>query len=204
MRYSAEHKDETRERILRSAASQFRSDGTTGVSVADVMEAAGMTHGGFYKHFKGKEQLLSSAIEVALSDMSANIERMTTGLSRQDALTAVIDFYLSDEHVRHPELGCALAALGTEMARLPRRVKSQVSRALDSYASRLDFLMPGANEEERRSAFLVLFPSMAGCIMTARAYADGNRRGQILSGARAFFIRAFSGDASMLVTGARK
>jgi TetR/AcrR family transcriptional repressor of nem operon len=94
----------------------------------------------------------------------------------------------------HPDLGCALAAMGTEMARMPRGMKLAVSKALDAYAERLDFLMPGETAAQRSAAFLVLFPSMAGCITAARAHASKERQRQILAAGRSFFERSFCGE----------
>lgn len=196
MRFSADHKRESRQRIVRSAATQFRARGAEAVRVADVMQSAGMTHGGFYKHFEDKDELLGDALAAALDDVCTHVERMTNGLTRAAALRAVIAFYLSEEHLEHPEAGCALAALGTEIARMPGRVKSRASAALEGYASRLDVLMPGRTRTQRRNAFLVLFPSMAGCMMTARAYADRKLRRRILTNARTHFTRAFCGRVS--------
>ncbi len=198
MRYGVEHKVESRERILKAAAARFRSGGTEAVRVIDVMRAAGMTTGGFYKHFADKNQLLCEAIKTALADMSAQIAKLTGGMPRQVALKTVIDFYLSEDHMLRPDLGCALAALGTEMARMAPAMKREASKALDAYAERLGFLMPGQTRAEQQAAFLVLFPSMAGCIMTARAHASRKRQQQLLSGARVFFTQAFcSGTAGV-------
>lgn len=196
MRYATEHKEESRGRILEAAAKQFRAAGTEAVRVSDVMRAAGMTHGGFYKHFENKDQLLQEAIAIALAEVSEQIAAMTRDMSREQALKKVIEFYLSEDHLQHPDLGCALAALGTEMARMPRLMKIEISKALDAYADRLDYLMPGKTKAQQRAAFLVLFPSMAGCIMAARAYASKERRQQILAGGAAFFTHAFCGHAS--------
>lgn len=193
MRYGVAHRAETRERILRAAADQFRARGAEAVRVSDVMSAAGLTHGGFYHHFRDKDQLLSEAIAFALADVARNVSAMTEGRSRETALKAVIEFYLSESHVEHPELGCALAAMGTEMARLPRKMRVAVGKALNAYAESLDHLMPGATAPDRRAAFLVLFPSMAGCIMTARTYADASQRARVLAAGRAFFTNGFCG-----------
>lgn len=196
MRYHVKHKEESRARILDSAAKQFRAGGVETVRVADVMNAAHLTHGGFYKHFADKDELLHEAIRTALIEVSAQLAQLTEGLSRNEALRTVIHFYLSEEHLQRPELGCALAALGTEMARMSQPMKRQVSMALDAYAERLSYLMPGNSEEERRSAFLVLFPSMAGCLMTARAHDSPKRQQQILLAGRAFFTNAFCGSGA--------
>lgn len=196
MRYNVQHKEESRERILSAAAKSFRAAGTEFVRVSDVMQAAGMTHGGFYKHFSNKEQLVHEAIETALTEVSTALARLTQGMSRNDALRAVINFYLSEDHMLHPDVGCALAALGTEMARMAPETKAEVSKALDAYADRLRYLMPGRTRVQQQAAFLVLFPSMAGCIMTARAHADRECQLQILAGGRAFFAQAFCSESA--------
>jgi TetR/AcrR family transcriptional repressor of nem operon len=160
------------------------------------MQAAGLTHGGFYKHFADKDQLLQEAVANALAKVAAQIEALTRGLPRGEALSEVIRFYLSEEHLRNPDLGCALAALGTELGRMPQAMKNEISRALDAYADRLDFLLPGSSAQQRRAGFLVLFPAMAGCMMAARAYGSKQRQQQILSAGRMFFQQAFCGDSN--------
>jgi TetR/AcrR family transcriptional repressor of nem operon len=204
MRYPEQQKAESRVRILNVASQRFRSEGTESVSVADVMKFAGMTVGGFYKHFDSKEQLLQNAIATALVSVSERITTQVAGLPRKEALRAVIAYYLSEEHVMRPDLGCALAALGTEIARMPGPLKREVSKALDAYAERLSFLMPGETSEARRAAFLILFPSMAGCVMTARAHRSRATREQVLSGARSFFTAAFCDATSEPVIGGRQ
>lgn len=194
MRYPFNHREQSRGRILKVAAKQFRAKGSDNVRVADVMKAAGLTHGGFYKHFADKDQLLREAVETALMQIATHLRDLTGNLSRPEALRKVIDNYLSEEHMLHPDYGCALAALGTEIARMPREMKLAISQALDLYAARLDFLMPGETAAQRRAAFLVLFPSMAGCIMTARAHANKERQRQILAAGRAFFEQAFCSE----------
>jgi TetR/AcrR family transcriptional repressor of nem operon len=189
MRYRTDHKDESHARILRAAAAQYRSAGT-GVSVADIMAAAGLTHGGFYKHFSDKDQLLQEAIATALTEIAERIESLTAGMTRPKALEAVIDFYLSEQHVRHPDVGCALAALGTDMARMSPAMKREIGKALDAYADRLGYLMPGDTADDRAAAFRVLFASMAGCVMTARALGSDQKRRALLANSRAFFTRA--------------
>ena len=191
MRYDATHKEQSRKRILSAAAKSFRAGGTELVRVSDVMQAVGMTHGGFYKHFANKEELVHEAIETALTEVSTALTKLTDGMSRTVAVRTVIHFYLSEDHLQRPDLGCALAALGTEMARMPGEIKAAVSKALDAYTDRLSYLMPGRTRAQQQAAFRVLFPSMAGCLMTARAYTDPKRQLQILAGGRAFFSQAF-------------
>lgn len=191
MRYATDQKDETRIRILRAASERFRTEGAENVRVADVMSVAGMTVGGFYKHFASKEQLFQEAVKSALDTVAARLAQQTSGLSRPEALRQVIRYYLSEEHLLRPDLGCALAALGTEMARMPVEIREEISKGLDQYAERLCHLMPGETTPQRKAAFRILFPSMAGCLMTARTVVSKSVRAQVLRSARVFFEGAF-------------
>jgi TetR/AcrR family transcriptional repressor of nem operon len=197
MRYSVEHKAAVRKRILDTAAREFRRKGTNAVSVADIMRDEGLTHGGFYRHFKGKEALLIESVETALRQVSDQLRKETANLNRPQALETLIGFYLSEEHMKHPERGCAFAALGTELARYPKRCRGAIALALDRYREQLLSLMPGRTDSERGANFEVLFPSMAGCLMAARAQVDARRSSEILSGARAFFIRRFCAEPAV-------
>lgn len=131
------------------------------------------------------------AIRCALAEVAEQLVSTVQGLPRREALKAVIEFYLSEEHLRHPEHGCAIAALGSELARMPQRMKRRVSRALRAYEERLLPLMPGDSEEQRNTAFRVLFSSMAGCLTAARAEADEQKRREILAAGRSFFVQSF-------------
>ena len=192
MRYNEGHKAIARARIVQTASREFRRRGMD-ISVVDLMKAEGLTHGGFYRHFKGKEALLIEAVEAALDQVASQLLNLTADTPRHLALQRVIGFYLSEEHMAHPESGCALAALGTEIGRYPKRCRARIASAMDEYRLRLQRLMPGGTESERKAQFDVLFPSMAGCLMAARAQADPERKKEILQGARSFFVRAFCG-----------
>lgn len=194
MRYPANHKQQIRDHIIEMAARQFRAMGGEGVGVVEVMNAAGMTQGGFYKHFSSKDQLFAASICAALKQVSAQLRSIAGDLPRGEALRKVIGTYLSPEHVNHPDVGCALAALGNEIARMPEPMKKIVAEALDSYAAELSFLMPGKTVAQQKAAFNVLFSSMAGCIVAARAQTSKKRQLQILSTGRVFFEQAFCSD----------
>jgi TetR/AcrR family transcriptional regulator, transcriptional repressor for nem operon len=193
MRYATGHKNKSRTQIVRSAAAQLRAKGVEAVRLADMMQAAGMTNGGFYKHFKNKDEIVVEAVCRALNDLAEQLTDKVQGMPRSEALQSIIEFYLSEEHLRHPEHGCAIAALGSELARMPLRMKRRVNEALDAYAERLSPLMPGVSEELRHTAFRVLFSSMAGCLTAARAEADEGKRSVLLRAGRSFFVRAFCG-----------
>ncbi len=191
MRYEANHKEQSRAVIVRSAAAQLRARGVEAVRLEDVMRSAGMTNGGFYKHFSGKDEVIVEAIANALAEVAERFASQLGGLPRDKALRRLIEAYLSEEHLRNPERGCAVAALGSEITRLPAPMKRRVGKALKSYEERLAPLMPGETREDRHAAFLILFSSMAGCLTAARSAADRPKQKAILAGGRAFFIRVF-------------
>ena len=178
---------------MRSAATQLRAKGVEAVRLADMMRTAGMTNGGFYRHFANKDEIVEEAISSALMELAEQLAGKVEGMPRREALRGVIQFYLSDEHLRHPEHGCAIAALGSEIARSPLRMKRRVSEALNAYEACLSQLMPGDSKEQQHTAFLVLFSSMAGCLTAARAEVDEEKRKKILAAGRNFFAKAFCG-----------
>lgn len=196
VRYKAGHRDKIRAHIIRSAATQLRARGLETARLADIMQAAGMTNGGFYKHFENKDELVVEALHNALTELADRFMSSVRGMSRREALRSVIGTYLSEQHLRHPEHGCAIAALGTEIARMPPEGKRRVSEALHTYAERLSGLMPGVSEEQRRTAFSVLFSSMAGCLTAARAEPDKQKQKTLLEAGRSFFVQAFCGPQS--------
>lgn len=123
MRVSREQAALNRERIVECAARLFRQHGFEGVGVDAVMREAGLTHGGFYGHFAGKEELIALACQRAVADF---LEYW-----RPKGYEALVESYLSVGHVRHPERGCLLAALGCELARQSERVQEAVRPALE-------------------------------------------------------------------------
>jgi TetR/AcrR family transcriptional repressor of nem operon len=174
MRNSQAKKDENRRLILDAAGHLFRERGIDSVTVADVMKAASMTHGGFYRHFADKNELVTQA----LADVLGNREEPAT-------IGAFADAYLSMEHRAAVGDGCTFAALGPEVARgadEPRRVMSDtVRRRIDNFARTL----PGA-ETERRQVAIGSWATMIGAILLARMAEDPVLAGEILDAARAW------------------
>src|SRR5262245_20121520 len=123
-------KAETRERILRAAARAIRKHGYEGVGVAEVMKDAGLTHGGFYAHFKSRDALLAAAAEQAGAESNERLSRAIASAKRGEELTALVDTYLSERHLTAPEqgLGCAIAAAGSEIPRQEAEVRRAAGR----------------------------------------------------------------------------
>lgn len=129
MRYSSEHKAETRSRIVSLAAQQIRLKGPAQVAVTEVMASAGLTHGGFYAHFPSKDALVAEAVEAMFADAQSRTPALDDALADEttDVLGAFRTYlasYLSPAHRDGPERGCPLPALSTDMARTPGAAKT--------------------------------------------------------------------------------
>ena len=133
-RMSAEEKRKSHERILKAASRLFRQNGVEATSVADVMQAAGLTHGGFYRHFDSKEALISAAFRQAVDEVLPEDEAAGEGAQRTAARQAYVNRYLSKEHAEDRATGCPLAAMGAEIARLDGGAEDEASDALERMA----------------------------------------------------------------------
>ncbi|MEI9952337.1 MAG: TetR/AcrR family transcriptional regulator [Pseudomonadota bacterium] len=164
-------KQRTHERIVKSAARALRKQGFDALSVGQVMKDAGLTHGGFYAHFASREALLVEALDSASADGLASLQSAGSGGSRPNALEPLVAQYLSDAHVKHPEAGCALAALGSETRRQSRAVRNvgteRIKQMLALIESRLDQSGAGGKEQ----AMLVM-SALVGALVIGRASSD--------------------------------
>jgi TetR/AcrR family transcriptional repressor of nem operon len=163
------------ERIVKAAAARIRRDGTAGVSVADLMREAGLTHGGFYRHFDSRDDLVAEAVEAALAHGSRRAEAAAR-LGGPEALATAIDAYLSALHRDKPETGCAVAALPTDIARSSQRARTaytaQVRRYLDVFAG-----LTSADDPDDPHLILA---ALVGAIALARAVDDPGLSDEIL------------------------
>ncbi|HEY3627036.1 MAG TPA: TetR/AcrR family transcriptional regulator [Terracidiphilus sp.] len=192
MRYSVEHKERNHEKILSVAARSFREHGGDSSGIGTVMKKVGLTKGGFYRHFKSKDDLFVEAVARALEEMGRGVMEVTKSVPEGQALRAIIERYLSARHADSPGSGCVLSALGPELARKPVAVRKRIEALLDAYRERLLPFIPGQTREEKLTKCRLLFPSMAGVLMMARVISDPQRREQRLMEARNFFIKSFA------------
>ncbi len=191
MRYSAEHKQETRDRIVRAASRQFRRRGGNGLAIADLMRELNLTHGGFYKHFDSKQQLLAEAISKGFDETESGFKDALSKAKPGTELKLIIEHYLSLEHCANPADGCPAAALASEIARYPRVVRLEIDRAMQKRVKRMAQFMPGATVKERERNWLVLISGMMGAVNLARAAVDPVSRKNILAASKEFYIKAF-------------
>jgi TetR/AcrR family transcriptional repressor of nem operon len=192
VRYPVEQKAETHERIIDAAARSFREHGSEGQGVARLMKGVGLTHGGFYRHFESKEDLYVDAIARGFQEAADRLVAAAARAPQGEQLRAIIERYLSLEHLEDPGGGCVLSTLAAEIARQRPAVRARVNAAMQSYRERLLPFLPGNDDAEKRREFIVLFPAMAGVLMTARAMTDPAARKEMLSVARRFYISAFA------------
>lgn len=192
MRYSLEHKAENHEKILSMAARSFRERGGDSSGIGTVMKKAGLKKGGFYRHFKSKDDLFVEAVARALDETGRGMVEIAKSAPEGQALRAIIERYLSEGHANSPGSGCVRAALGPELARKPLGVRKRIETSLEAYRERLLPFVPGQTREEKLTKIRLLFPSMAGVLMMVRAIPDPQRREQRLMEARKFFIKSFA------------
>src|ERR1700724_2409860 len=192
MRYSLEHKAQNHERILSMAARSLRERGGDRSGIGTVMKKVGLKKGGFYRHFKSKDDLFVEAVARGLDKTGRGMVEVAKSAPEGQALRAIIERYLSVGHANSPGTGCVRAALGPELARKPVAVRRRIEALLEAYRERFLPFMPGQTREEKQAKIRLLFPSMAGGLMMARVSTDPQRREQILMEGRAFFIKCFA------------
>jgi TetR/AcrR family transcriptional repressor of nem operon len=183
MKVTREQAGQNRERIIETAARLFRERGFDGVGVADLMQNAGLTHGGFYGQFDSKEDLAAQACERALAQSAARIDRVIAEHPK-NTLDAVAASYLSARHRDSPGDGCAFVALGAEAPRHAPGVRRVFAEALRLRVEKLMRLVPGTPAARRRKA-LATMASLVGAQVLARAVNDVELSNEILLAVKA-------------------
>jgi len=189
-RAPARSKQATHERIVETAARAIRRSGYDGTSVADIMKEAGLTHGGFYAHFASREAMLAEAADRAGAEAVATSTRVAAAAPPQQALQGLLRAYLSKEHVDSPEMGCPVAALGSEMPRQAPEVRRAATRRIKEMIDVVarqspDWGQPGAHEHA-----LVMAATMVGALVMARAVDDAKLSDALLKAALKHLVPA--------------
>jgi AcrR family transcriptional regulator len=166
MRYAEDHKAQTHQRILHEAASRFRRDGIGATGLQPLMKALGLTHGGFYAHFKSKDDLVEKALRCAVDQLN---ESRAAKLSADGSAAAFIDMYLSPQHRTEPEHGCPLPTMSSELGQ-----RGQPSEITDELIGRmletLEAGMPAGKENSDKS--VMMMSSLVGALVLARSAKD--------------------------------
>ena len=167
---------ETRRRIVKTAAAEFRRKGINGAGVNDVMAAAGLTHGGFYRHFDSKDELVAEACAAAIDSAEATNQCPALG---KDGLEAILADYLSTDHRDNPSEGCVLAGLGSELARSDDKTRAAVTagflRLVDAFAQQYRMKPQAA-----KARALVTASAIIGAITMSRIVTDPKLSAAIL------------------------
>jgi TetR/AcrR family transcriptional repressor of nem operon len=194
MRYGAEHKQKTRERVLQEAAKAIRLEGPHQVGVAGVMSRAGLTHGGFYAHFKSKDDFVAEAIGQMFVESGGRLAAETEGRTPAEGLRSYINFYLSRSHRDSRESGCPLPFLAADAPRLTGQARERFAAGVAGLraglAARLAELGVDHAEDEASS----MLSELVGALSLARAEPDLAASDAILRRSRAALRRRYSLD----------
>ncbi len=180
MARSQKQKAESREAIMRSASKLFREKGFDGVTVAEVMDGAGLTHGGFPRHFSSKEELITATLADVLAGNSGSQSLPA------DDLRAFARAYLRPEHRSAPGAGCVFAALGPEMARAPEVTRDVLTLAIERQIEKFADMAGGESSEGRRECAIGTWATMIGAMVLARIVNADGLSDEILAAARSF------------------
>jgi TetR/AcrR family transcriptional regulator, transcriptional repressor for nem operon len=181
MGHSQTDKEKSHREIVRIAAARMREAGTDGPGVAEIMGAAGLTHGGFYKHFGSRDELVAEAVEEAAAQGRAKSDAVLAG--SEEPLKAFVDWYLSAGHRDDPANGCAVVAFGADAARGDERVRAAYRDQVEHYIDNVQTMLGG--DEGSRAEAIDVVTSMVGALLISRAVDDADLSEEILATVRA-------------------
>jgi TetR/AcrR family transcriptional repressor of nem operon len=174
MGHSKVEKAKTHKRIVGIASKRFREEGLAGIGLADLMKEAGLTVGGFYKHFKSRDALVAEAVGSALGTWKDRLDAAAAG-GPPVTYESLIDDYLSEAHRDHPGTGCPVGALAGDIARSDKRIRAVVTRKIREDIELVATLIRGTNEKGKSAArgqAMLTYCALVGAIGVARAVSD--------------------------------
>ncbi|KKW90044.1 MULTISPECIES: TetR/AcrR family transcriptional regulator [Sphingobium] len=163
------HKAKTRARILEEAAGAIRTGGTQGISVADLMKRAGLTHGGFYAHFASRDDLVAHAVGRTFEDSSMMLAHFLDG---EPDLAGLIDFYLSEGAYRRVEKGCPLPGLAGEAGRMPTPARERFEAGVKRFRDRMSAALATMGKTDSEELASSVLAEMVGAMTLARSMLD--------------------------------
>jgi TetR/AcrR family transcriptional repressor of nem operon len=171
VKVSKETVEQNRERVIATAARLFRERGIDGIGLVDLMRAAGLTPGGFYRQFKSKDDLIVQAVKRAYKDMSEDIAGRIA--ASDDPLETLMHHYVSRDHRDDPGQGCGLAAMAADAARHDDpALRECFGSIVSNYIGLLTNLVPGSSAKAKRSAAITALAEMIGSIVLSRVVPD--------------------------------
>lgn len=189
MGHSQARKQQTREQIVKTAAKRFRESGVEGVSIANLMKEAGLTHGGFYKHFESRDDLVTEALACALA---ASGQRKQS--AQEQSFERFVHSYLSTKHRDAVGDGCAMAALVNDVARSRDDARTLYTEHLSQTLDKVGGLIGGEDAQARAKA-IVIFSALSGALGIARALNDEALSAQVLAQVSDYLIEQFGASA---------
>jgi TetR/AcrR family transcriptional repressor of nem operon len=171
MGYSKAQKARTHKRIVAIAAKRFRERGLAGFGIAELMKEAGLTVGGFYKHFESRDELVAEALTAAFGGWKRQVDAAASGGSSA-SFAELIDSYLSEAHRNNPGTGCAFSALAPEIARSDKRTRALTSEQVRNDLELIAGLLPAKDKRAARSRAILTFSALVGAMVLARAVSD--------------------------------
>jgi TetR/AcrR family transcriptional regulator, transcriptional repressor for nem operon len=180
MRYSREHKQETRDRIVRKASVRLREKGAHGIGIADLMKEAGLTHGGFYAHFDSREALVIEAFAFAMDRSMEHWRKMTGEVAPEKRLALIAESYLSALHRDDPGHGCSIPALGAEIARESPKTRKAFAAKLDQMIDMMADQVTGVPRKTARKQAIATLAAMAGTILLSRIAGSGELSDEVM------------------------
>jgi TetR/AcrR family transcriptional repressor of nem operon len=183
LRYSEGQKRETHDRILRVATAQLKKNGSNGVGIANLMREAGLTHGGFYSHFRSRDDLVNKVIEMAMDQTICRWKKLSANLPATDGLEAIVRAYLCAKHRDNPGNGCALPAFAVETGRGNRVTRKSFSIKLEEMIDLVAAHFTDIPTGEARQLAISVISTLMGAITLARASAGQDLSAEILEAA---------------------
>ena len=174
---------------MATAARAFRNGGLQGIGIADLMSQVGLTHGGFYAHFKDRDALVAEASVHAAVESFCKLAEAAKSARPGHEVEAMLDFYLSPAHRDNPGSGCLLPALGADLSRQSKPVRRAFTNSLKENMGKVARYMPGSNANIRLARAMMLVSSMAGGILLARATNDPVLSDLLLASVRTQLLR---------------
>ena len=180
MGYSKAQKAKTHDRIVKLASKRFREEGLAGIGIAELMREAGLTVGGFYKHFDSRDHLVAEAVSSAFGGWKRRVEA-TKSSGPPVSYEKLIDDYLSETHRDNPGTGCAFSALAPEIARSDKRTRTLTSEQVRNDIHLIATLYPAKDKRIARSRAILTFSALVGAMSLARAVSDEALSREILN-----------------------
>ena len=184
MRYSESHKQETHRTLVKIAARMLREKGPDGFAVAELMNEAGLTHGGFYAHFESKEACVAEALHEVFAQLGRRIQKSVDGLPPRHALATVIDLYVSPSHRDGAGDGCPVTSLNSDMPRQPQAVREAFDSGVKAMVARMKDRLSSAGVDDAESLAPAVLAAMVGAVSMSRAVSDKTLSDELLVAAR--------------------